>query len=164
MFSVAYIMLKVSIQLWSFSVTIFMAKGWLPNTQHRGFFFSSWGGVRQTPLRTSAINWPVVPTPVTDEYEEFGGMRIGRGNQVLRGNLPLCPPQIPRDDLGSNPGCCSGKLVTNRLSYGIASFICNLNTHAEVIKDSIAASNTAHSSLLLFSIKCCGACIWFKLG
>jgi hypothetical protein len=30
-----------------------------------------------------------------DECGVVGGMRIGRGTEVLRENLPLCPPQIP---------------------------------------------------------------------
>jgi hypothetical protein len=35
-----------------------------------------------------------------DEYREFGGMRIGRGNQSTRrisAPVPLCPPEIPHD-------------------------------------------------------------------
>jgi hypothetical protein len=37
---------------------------------------------------------------VIDEYGEFGGMKIGRGNRSTRRKyapLPLCPPQIPHD-------------------------------------------------------------------
>jgi hypothetical protein len=34
--------------------------------------------------------------------------------------VTLCPPQIPHDNLGSNPGCRGGKPATNRLSYGTA--------------------------------------------
>jgi hypothetical protein len=32
-----------------------------------------------------------------DEYGAFGGMRIGRGNQIKPAPMPLCPPQIPHD-------------------------------------------------------------------
>jgi hypothetical protein len=34
------------------------------------------------------------------DFGEIGGMKIGRGNQSTRRNpapVPLCPPQIPRD-------------------------------------------------------------------
>jgi hypothetical protein len=56
-----------------------------------------WGGMRLSPLGTSATNWPIVPAP---ECGALGGMRIGKGNRstwrkpVL---VPLCPPQIPHD-------------------------------------------------------------------
>jgi hypothetical protein len=42
------------------------------------FFFVSWGGVRLSPLGTSATNWPIVPAPDDDECGAVGGMRIGR--------------------------------------------------------------------------------------
>jgi hypothetical protein len=64
-------------------------------------------------LDTSATNLFIVPAPDANEYGAFGGMGIGKGN----GNtpkkpapVPLCPPQVPHDDLGSKP-------VTERLSY-----------------------------------------------
>jgi hypothetical protein len=50
-----------------------------------------------------------------DECGAVGGMRIGRGIRSTRGKpapLPLCPPQIPHG-LGSSPGSCSGKPVSN---------------------------------------------------
>jgi hypothetical protein len=34
---------------------------------------------------------------------------------------PFCPPQVPYDDLGSNPGLHGGKPVTNWLRYSMAS-------------------------------------------
>jgi hypothetical protein len=44
-----------------------------------------------------------------NEYGAVCGMRIGRGNRSIRRKLvqiPLCSPQIPRLELGSNLGCC----------------------------------------------------------
>jgi hypothetical protein len=32
------------------------------------------------PLGTSATEWPIVPAPGDYDDEEFGGMKIGRGN------------------------------------------------------------------------------------
>jgi hypothetical protein len=67
------------------------------------FFLVSWGGVRLSPLATSA--------------------NICRGNRSTRRKpapVPLCLPQIPHDDLGSNPGRRGGKPATNRLSYATA--------------------------------------------
>jgi hypothetical protein len=52
------------------------------------------------PLGTSATEWPIVPAPVDYDDGEFGGMKIGSGNQNTRrkpGPAPLCEPQIPLD-------------------------------------------------------------------
>jgi hypothetical protein len=54
------------------------------------------------PLVTSATYWPIVLVPAPGDCEdgEFGGMKIGRGAEVLGENLPPespCPPQIPLD-------------------------------------------------------------------
>jgi hypothetical protein len=60
------------------------------------FFLASWGGVRLSPLGTSATSWPIVPAPAV----AVGGMRIGRGNRSTRREpapTPPCPPQIPHD-------------------------------------------------------------------
>jgi hypothetical protein len=76
----------------------------------------SCGGVRLSPLDTSATNWFIVPAPDANGYEACGGMGIDKGNGNTRKKpapVPLCPPQIPHDDLGSKP-------VTNRLSFGMA--------------------------------------------
>jgi hypothetical protein len=67
----------------------------------RGFSPPS-GGVRLSPLGTSATIWPIVPAPGDGWYEcgAVGGMRIGRGNRNTRRKptpVPLCPPQIPHD-------------------------------------------------------------------
>jgi hypothetical protein len=61
--------------------------------------------------------------PMIDDDDECGavsGMRIGRGNQSTRSEpapLLLSLPQVPHDDLGSNPGCHGGKPATNHLSF-----------------------------------------------
>jgi hypothetical protein len=62
----------------------------------------SWGGVRLSPLGTSATNWPIVPAP-----DDRWWVWSSRWNENWRGkpkyskkkpvSAPLCPPQIPRD-------------------------------------------------------------------
>jgi hypothetical protein len=62
------------------------------------------GGVQFGPLGTSATNWPIVPAPGDGE---FGGMMIDKGNLSNRRKLapvPLCPPQIPYELTGREPG------------------------------------------------------------
>jgi hypothetical protein len=65
------------------------------------FFFSLWGGMRLSPLGTSATNWPIYqPWMIDDECGAADGMRIGRGSRSTRRTpapMPLCPPQIPHD-------------------------------------------------------------------
>jgi hypothetical protein len=58
------------------------------------------GGVQQGSLGTSASEWPIVPALGDYDDEEFGGMKIGRGNRSTRRKpapTPLCLPQIPLD-------------------------------------------------------------------
>jgi hypothetical protein len=40
------------------------------------------------PLGTSATEWPIVPAPGDNDNGEFGGIKIGSGNEVLGENLP----------------------------------------------------------------------------
>jgi hypothetical protein len=86
-------------------------------------FLVSLGGVRLSPLGTSAtLGLLYPPRMIDDDYGAVGGMRIGRGNRSTRRRpapVSLCPPQISHD-LGSNPGRRGGKPATNRLSYGTA--------------------------------------------
>jgi hypothetical protein len=52
------------------------------------------------PLGTSATEWPIVPAPGDYDDEEFGGMKVGRGNRSTRRKpapAPICSPQIPLD-------------------------------------------------------------------
>jgi hypothetical protein len=64
------------------------------------FFLVSLGGVRLSPLGTSAtIGLLYQPRMIDDDdYGAVGGMRIGKGNRSTQRKpapVPLCPPQIP---------------------------------------------------------------------
>jgi hypothetical protein len=66
------------------------------------FFLVSPGGVRLSPLGTSATVGVIYKPRMIDDDDNgaVGGMRIGRGNRSTRRKpapVPLCPPQIPRD-------------------------------------------------------------------
>jgi hypothetical protein len=76
------------------------------------------------PLGTSAPYWPIVPAPGDCEDGEFGGMngRLNRSTRRKPAPAPLCPPQIPLDHPGLNPGRRGGKPATNRFSYGAADY------------------------------------------
>jgi hypothetical protein len=58
------------------------------------------------------------------DWEEIGGMKIGKGNRSTRmkpAPAPLLSTTNPTWlDPGLNPGRRSGKQATNRLSYGAA--------------------------------------------
>jgi hypothetical protein len=65
------------------------------------------GGVQLGPLGTSVRNWPIIPVPGDCGDGEFGGIMIGKGNRSIRRKpapVPLCPPQIPHDLTGCEPG------------------------------------------------------------
>jgi hypothetical protein len=84
---------------------------------------SSWGGVRLTPLGTSATNWPVVPAP-DDRWWMWSSRRNENWQGEPKYSEKTCPsatssttnPTWP--DSGSNPGSRGGKPATNPLSYG----------------------------------------------
>jgi hypothetical protein len=64
------------------------------------FFLVSWGGVRLSPLGTSATNWPIVPARMIDDDEcgAVGGINVGRRSRnswKQPAPVSLCPPQIP---------------------------------------------------------------------
>jgi hypothetical protein len=89
------------------------------------FFFVSWGGVRLSPLGTSATNWPILPAP--DDIWWMWNSRWNENWQVKpKYSEKTCPsatlstinPIWP--DMGLNPGRRDGKPATNRLSYGTA--------------------------------------------
>jgi hypothetical protein len=86
-------------------------------------FLVPWGGVRLSPLGTSATNWPIVPAP-----DDSWWVWSSRWNENWEGkpkySEKTCPsvtlsttnPTWP--NLGSKPGRRGGKPATNRLSYG----------------------------------------------
>jgi hypothetical protein len=64
------------------------------------FLGVGWGGVRLSPLGTSATNWPIVQPRMIDDERGVDGMRISRGNRSTWRKpalVSLCPPQIPHD-------------------------------------------------------------------
>jgi hypothetical protein len=66
------------------------------------FFLVSLGGVRLSPLGTSAtVDLLYQPGMIDDDdCAAVGRMRTGRGNRSTRRKpapMPLCPPQIPHD-------------------------------------------------------------------
>jgi hypothetical protein len=72
------------------------------NRNRLSFFLVSLGGVRLSPLGTSATADLLYQPRVIydDNYGAVGGMGIGRWNRSTRKNpspVPLCPPQISRD-------------------------------------------------------------------
>jgi hypothetical protein len=85
----------------------------------------SWGGVRLSPLGTSATNWPIVPA-----QDDRWWVWSSRWNENCQekpkytektypsATLSTTNPTWP--DLGSNRGRRGGKPATNRLSYGTA--------------------------------------------
>jgi hypothetical protein len=64
-------------------------------------FLASLGGVRLSPLGTSAtVGLLYEPRMIDDDYGAVGGIRIGRGKRSTwrkPAPVPLCPPQIPHD-------------------------------------------------------------------
>jgi hypothetical protein len=55
-----------------------------PTSPYANFFFISQGGVRLSPLGTSASAGLLYqPRMIDDDYGAVGGMRIGRGTEVL---------------------------------------------------------------------------------
>jgi hypothetical protein len=60
------------------------------------------------PRGTATITWPIVPVPGDCEDGEVGGINgFWQGNRSTRRKpapTPLCPPQIPLDRPGREPG------------------------------------------------------------
>jgi hypothetical protein len=81
----------------------------------RSFYFWRWEGFHSSPLDTPATGGHTAPG---DECGEVGGMRTGRGKQRYSDktspNTTSSAINPTRVDLGSHPGCCDGKLATNR--------------------------------------------------
>jgi hypothetical protein len=83
---------------------------------------ASWGGVRLSPLGTSATNWPIVPALrgrwwvwSTQWNENWQGKPKYSEKTCPSATLSTTNPTWP--DLGH----CGGKPATNHLSYGTAS-------------------------------------------
>jgi hypothetical protein len=87
-------------------------------------FLVSWGGVRLSPLGTSAVtNWPILPVPDdrwwvwSSQWNEYRQGKPRYSEETCpSATLSTTNPTWP--DLGSNPGRRGGKPATNRLSYG----------------------------------------------
>jgi hypothetical protein len=67
-----------------------------------------------SPLGTAATTGVLYQPQMTDDSDcgVVSGIKIGRGNQSTQRKpspVPLCPSQIPHDDLGLNPSCLGGK-------------------------------------------------------
>jgi hypothetical protein len=76
-------------------------------------------------LGTSAIYWPIVPSPGDCEDGEFGGMNWQGKPKYSEKSCPgatLSTTNPTWPDPDSNPGRSGGKPATNRLSYGAAKF------------------------------------------
>jgi hypothetical protein len=92
-----------------------------------------------------------------DDCGAVGGMRIRTGNWSTRRNtapVPLYPPQIPRSDLGSNPGRRGGKPATNRLSYGTARSLVLVRENLSWKGYGLPISNFPSSLLIIYHADC----------
>jgi hypothetical protein len=84
------------------------------------------GGMGLSPLGTAATSGLLYKPQMIDEDDcgAIGGMKIGRENRSTRRKpapAPLCPPQIPHDQVRfRTPSHRGEKPATNRLSYGTA--------------------------------------------
>jgi hypothetical protein len=92
------------------------------------FFFSFWGGVRLSPLGTSATNWPIVPAPDDRWWWMWSGQWNENWQQKPNYSEKTCPIATSSttnptwSDLGSKPVRRSGKPATNHLSYVTATY------------------------------------------
>jgi hypothetical protein len=88
-------------------------------------FLVSWGGVRLSPLGTSATNWPIVPAP-DDRWwvwsirwnENWQGKPMYSEKTCPSATLSTANPTWP--EMGSNPDRRGGNPAANGLSYGAA--------------------------------------------
>jgi hypothetical protein len=90
------------------------------------FFLVSLGGVRLSPLGTSAtVGLLYQPRMIDEDYGEVSGMRIGRGNRSTRRKpATMSTTNTTWPDLGSNQGRRGGKPATNCLTYDTAPLGC----------------------------------------
>jgi hypothetical protein len=91
-------------------------------TKLESLFF--WGGVRLSPLGTSATQWLIIRTP--DNRWVWGSRWNENWQEKLKYSEKTCPSanlsttNPTWHNLGSNPGRCGGKPATNRQRYGTA--------------------------------------------
>jgi hypothetical protein len=72
------------------------------------------------PLGTSATSGLLYLLRMIVTMEEFGGVKIGRGNRSTRRKPALSTTNPTWPDPGANPGHLGGKPATNCFSYGAA--------------------------------------------
>jgi hypothetical protein len=85
------------------------------------FFLVSWGGMRLSPLCTSATNWPIVPGQ-NDRWRMWSSRWKENWQGKPKYSEKTCPsatlsttnPTWP--DLGSNPGRCGGAALSFTVS------------------------------------------------
>jgi hypothetical protein len=125
----------------------------------------SCGGVRLSPLGTSATNWPIVPAP--DDI--WWWMWNGRWNENWQGKPKYSEKTYPSATLSttnptwpdprSNTGRLGGKPATNHLSYGTTchwrsqrsnNFLCHQYHHG--CPANVWRMNSAVSSALLWCV------------
>jgi hypothetical protein len=96
----------------------------MPKPQPRGlsaiFHVALLSGVRLSPLGTAATTGLLHQPLMIDDGDcgTVGGMKTGRGNRSTRRKpalVPLCPPQIPYDQIRART-----RAVAVSLSYGTA--------------------------------------------
>jgi hypothetical protein len=98
---------------------------------------SFWGGVRLSPLGTSATNWPIV-AGLDNGWWVWRSWWNGIWQGKPKDSDKTCPSGILSaknptwPDLDSNLGRCGGKTATNRLSYGMAVYRCVLSPRGKV--------------------------------
>jgi hypothetical protein len=95
------------------------------------FFLVLWGGVRLSPLGTSATNWPIVPDP-DGRWWLWRSRWSENWQEKPKYSENTCPSVTSSttnptwSDVDLNPGRRGGKPATNRLSYGAAFMLLQL--------------------------------------
>jgi hypothetical protein len=91
------------------------------------FYIISWGGVRLSPLGTSATNCPIVPARDNRWWWWVWSCRWNKNwqgkpkySEKTCSNATLSTTNPTWPDVGSDPGRRGGKPATNRLIYGRA--------------------------------------------
>jgi hypothetical protein len=93
------------------------------------FFLVLWGGVRLSPLGTSATNWPIVLAPDDRWAQSISWNENWQGkpnySEETSPNAILSTTNPIWLDLGSNPGRRGGNPTINSLSFGMATYTVN---------------------------------------